>query len=70
MSTLRIATLGTGFMGRAHSNAWLQVGHFFPVGKQKGYVNLKAYWEFAAQNRAEGWNLWVSVALPLSMGSK
>jgi predicted dehydrogenase len=28
---LRIAMLGTGFMGRAHSNAWLQVGHFFPV---------------------------------------
>src|SRR5581483_11319801 len=26
---LRIAMLGTGFMGRAHSNAWLQVGHFF-----------------------------------------
>ncbi len=32
MSTpLRIAVLGTGFMGRAHSNAWLQVGHFFPI---------------------------------------
>ncbi len=26
---LRIAVFGTGFMGRAHSNAWLQVGHFF-----------------------------------------
>jgi predicted dehydrogenase len=32
MSTpLNIAMLGTGFMGRAHSNAWLQVSHFFPV---------------------------------------
>jgi len=47
-----------------------EVGYFFPVGKQKGYVNVKAYWEFAAQNRAEGWNLWVSIALPLTMGGK
>ncbi len=28
---LRVAVLGCGFMGRAHSNAWLQVGHFFPI---------------------------------------
>jgi predicted dehydrogenase len=27
---LNIAMIGCGFMGRAHSNAWLQVGHFFP----------------------------------------
>jgi predicted dehydrogenase len=27
---LRIAVLGCGFMGRTHSNAWLQVNHFFP----------------------------------------
>jgi hypothetical protein len=26
-----------------------QAGYFFPVGKSKGYVNLKGYWEFAAQ---------------------
>ena len=45
-----------------------EIGYFFPVGKEKGYVNLKSYWEFAAQNRAEGWNLWLSLALPLSMG--
>lgn len=45
-----------------------QVGYFFPVGKEKGYVNLKGYWEFGAENRAEGWNLWVSLALPLSVG--
>ena len=28
--TLNIGMLGCGFMGRAHSNAWLQVNHFFP----------------------------------------
>ena len=27
---LNIGMLGCGFMGRAHSNAWLQVNHFFP----------------------------------------
>jgi predicted dehydrogenase len=28
---LRIALIGTGFMGRVHSNAWAQVPHFFDV---------------------------------------
>ena len=27
---LNIGMLGCGFMGKAHSNAWLQVNHFFP----------------------------------------
>jgi len=44
-----------------------EIGYFFPVGKEKGYVNLKGYWEFAAQNRAEGWNLWLTLSLPLGM---
>jgi len=26
---LNIAVLGCGFMGRAYSNAWMQVNHFF-----------------------------------------
>jgi hypothetical protein len=40
-----------------------QVGYLFPVGKLQGYVNLKAYWEFAAQNRPDGWNTWVTFSL-------
>jgi hypothetical protein len=40
-----------------------QIGYVFPVGKLQGYVNLKAYWEFAAQNRPEGWNTWVTLSL-------
>jgi predicted dehydrogenase len=28
---LKIATIGTGFMGRAHSNAWQTVSHFFDL---------------------------------------
>ena len=31
MKTLNIAILGHGFMGRAHSNAWLQVPRFFDL---------------------------------------
>lgn len=31
MKTLNVCMLGTGFMGRAHSNAFNQVGHFFDL---------------------------------------
>ena len=46
-----------------------QIGYFFPVARGKGYVNLKGFWEFGAKNRAEGWNLWLSLSVPLSMGT-
>jgi hypothetical protein len=29
-------------------------------------VNLRGNWEWGAQNRAEGWNLYLTVSLPLS----
>src|SRR5207302_3155536 len=29
--TLRVGMIGYGFMGRAHSNAWRQAPHFFPL---------------------------------------
>ena len=45
-----------------------QAGWFFKVGQQKWYLNLKGYYEFAAQNRPEGWNVWVTLAIPLSSG--
>jgi hypothetical protein len=37
-----------------------QVGYTFPVGKLQGYLNLKDYGEFDEQNRASGWNLWLT----------
>lgn len=40
-----------------------QVGFLFPVGDMQGYLNLKGYGEFGAQNRAEGWNAWVTFAI-------
>jgi hypothetical protein len=39
------------------------MGYFLPVSGMQGYVNLKGYSEFAAQNRPEGWNVWLSIAL-------
>jgi hypothetical protein len=40
-----------------------QVGYKFNVNDATdGYVNLKGYYEFGAKNRAEGWNLWLTVA--------
>lgn len=40
-----------------------QAGYFFPISGMQGYANLKGYREFAARNRPEGWNIWLSVAL-------
>src|SRR3974390_1215447 len=41
-----------------------QFGYIFPVGdKLQGYFNLKAYGEFANQNRPDGWNLWLTFSL-------
>jgi hypothetical protein len=39
-----------------------QIGYIFPAGNLQGYVNLKAYWEFAAQDRPSGWNTWVTLS--------
>jgi hypothetical protein len=41
-----------------------QVGYIFPIGdKMQGYINLKAYGEFANENRPAGWNLWLTFNL-------
>ena len=47
-----------------------QFGYFFPVAGGKGYVNLKGYWEFDADNRADGWNVWLTLGLPLGGAGK
>jgi hypothetical protein len=33
------------------------------MGDLEGNVNVKAYKEFAAANRPEGWNVWLTYAL-------
>jgi hypothetical protein len=40
-----------------------QVGFLFPVGDMQGYLNFKAYGEFAAENRPSGWNTWVTFVI-------
>lgn len=42
-----------------------QLGYLFPVGDDQGYIGLRAYDEFAAENRPAGWNMWLSVSVPL-----
>jgi hypothetical protein len=40
-----------------------QIGFMFPAGEgYQGYVNLKGYRDFAAENRPEGWTAWVTLA--------
>jgi hypothetical protein len=40
-----------------------QIGYIFEVGNgYQGYVNLKGYKEFDASHRADGWNLWLTLA--------
>jgi hypothetical protein len=40
-----------------------QIGYIFPVGDMQGYLNLKGYGEFAAENRPSGWNVWLTFNL-------
>jgi hypothetical protein len=55
------ATLG-GFRSRI-AGVGPQVGFLFPVGDLPGYVNVKAYKEFAAEHRPDGWNAWLTFAI-------
>jgi hypothetical protein len=40
-----------------------QLGYIFPVGDHQGYLNFKAYKEFDASHRADGWNGWVTFVI-------
>ena len=40
-----------------------QIGFFFPISGRQGYLNLRAYYEFDARNRLEGWNAYVTLAI-------
>ena len=43
-----------------------QAGHFFKVSDELWYANIKGYYEFDAKNRPDGWNMWVSLVIPLN----
>lgn len=55
------AVLG-GFRSRV-AGIGPQIGYIFPMDEMQGYLNLKAYKEFAAENRPEGWNVWLTFAI-------
>ncbi len=40
-----------------------QLGYLFPFADMQGYLNVKGYYEFDAQNRPSGWNAWVTLAV-------
>ena len=41
-----------------------QIGYVIPLSEHyQGYVNLKGYREFAAENRPDGWNVWLTFAI-------
>jgi hypothetical protein len=41
-----------------------QLGFIIPLSTTtQGYLNLKSYWEFANQNRPDGWNAWVTFVI-------
>jgi len=41
-----------------------QIGYIIPISNDyQGYINLKGYKEFAAENRADGWNVWLTFAI-------
>lgn len=43
-----------------------QAGMFFDAGGRVYYVNAKAYHEWGAKNRAEGWNFWLTLIVPFT----
>jgi hypothetical protein len=55
------ALLG-GFQSRV-AGAGPQAGWSFAVGSVAVDLNVRGYKEFAAQNRPEGWNVWLTVSL-------
>ena len=38
-----------------------QIGFNFPLGGMAGYLSLRAYKEFDAKNRPDGWNAWITL---------
>ena len=40
-----------------------QLGYVVPIGGMQGFIGLKGYKEFGAQNRAPGWNFWLTFAI-------
>lgn len=55
------ATLG-GFKSRVAAIG-PQIGFFIPLAEQQGYINLRAYYEFDANHRLNGWNTFITFSV-------
>ncbi|HEX4388295.1 MAG TPA: transporter [Steroidobacteraceae bacterium] len=42
-----------------------EAGFSFPMKGDQAYLSLRGYWEFGAKNRPEGWNAYLTCALPI-----
>lgn len=63
IGALRQQELG-GFRSRVAA-VGPELGYLFKMGQQTGYLNLRAYSEFWARNRLEGYAVLATVSLPL-----
>ena len=59
---VHVALVGQKFMGRAHSNAYSQVGHFFdpPLEAVKHTIAARSADELDAFARKWGWRHWTT----------
>jgi hypothetical protein len=57
------ATLGP-FMSRV-AGIGPQLGYDFNFGSRSATISTRGYYEFAAQNRPEGWNAWLTLVVAL-----
>ena len=55
------ATLGP-FMSRV-AGIGPQLGYDFKLGDQAASLSAKSYYEFAGENRAQGWNTWLTLVV-------
>ncbi len=55
-------SFSAGFKSRV-IGAGPQIGYIFPVGGMQGFLGAKAYFEFDAKNRPDGWNGWLTFSL-------
>jgi hypothetical protein len=42
-----------------------QVGYTVKIGGREAYLNLKGYWEFGGKHMPDGWNVWLTLVLPI-----
>jgi hypothetical protein len=62
------ATLGP-FMSRV-AGAGPQVGYDFVLGRRQATLTARGYYEFAAENRPQGWNAWLTFVVALGVPGK